>query len=70
MKTEEYRPDLVGDGFDLEPLLTAAEVAEWLQVHPKRIYELPIRRVRLSSKRIRFRPDDVRAFLERRSETP
>ena len=29
---DELRPDLVGDGYDVEPLLTAAQVAEILSL--------------------------------------
>ncbi len=67
---DEYRPDLVGDGHDGEPLLRAKQVAEWLGVHPKRVYDLPIPRVRVSPKRIRYRPVDVVKYLDRRGETP
>lgn len=66
---EEHRPDLVGDGWDPEPLLTADQVGEILQVPPKSVYELPIPRVRVSSNRVRWRPEDVRAWIEDRVET-
>lgn len=65
---EDYRPDLVGDGWDPEPLLTAEEVGEILQVPKKSVYELPIPRVRISKRRIRWRPKDVRQFVEDRLE--
>lgn len=67
---EEHRPDLVGDGWDPEPLMTAEDVGEVLQVPTKSVYDLPIRRVRVSSNRVRWRPRDVRAFVERRTEKP
>lgn len=67
---EEHRPDLVGDGYDAEPLMTAEEVGEVLQVPTKSVYDLPIPRVRVSSNRVRWRPRDVRAFVERRTEEP
>lgn len=67
---DEHRPDLIGDGWDPEPLLTAEEVGEVLQVPTKAVYELPIRRVRVSSNRVRWRPDDVRRFIDRRTEGP
>lgn len=67
---DEVRPDLVGDGYDPEPLLTAEEVGEILQVPTKSVYDLPIQRVRVSKGRVRWRPADVRAFIERRVETP
>lgn len=67
-RPDEHRPDLVGDGWDPEPLLTAEEVADVLQVPRKAVYDLPIRRVRVSRNRVRWRPEDVRAFIERRTE--
>lgn len=66
----DERPDLVGDGYDPEPLYTAGDVAEILSVPAKSVYELPIPRVRVGRRRIRWRPADVRAFIERRTETP
>lgn len=65
---EEYRPDLVGDGWDPEPLLTAEQVAEKLQVPKKSVYDLSIPRVRIGKRRVRWRPADVRAFIRRRVE--
>ncbi len=47
-------------------LLTAAEVAAILRIAAKKVYELPIPRVALSPKRIRWREDDVFAFIDRR----
>ena len=60
---------LVGDGYDVERLLTACEVGSLLQVPWKSVYTLPIRQVRLSSRRIRWRPADVREFIQRRTRT-
>ncbi len=65
---ELIRTDLVGDGFDSEPLLTARQVAELLQVPVKRVYELPIARVRISRRCVRWRPRDVQEFVKRRIE--
>lgn len=67
---EEVRPDYQGDGFDPEPLLTAEEVAEILQVPRKSVYELGIPRVRIGERRVRWRPADVREFIQRRVEEP
>lgn len=64
------RPDLVGDGWDPEPLWDKHDVAEHLNVPPDAVYDLPIRRVRVSTGRVRWRPRDVRAFVERRTENP
>lgn len=59
-------PALVGDGYDDEPLMTAKDVAAVLKLPAKAVYELPLPRVVLGPRRIRWRPDDVRAFIERR----
>lgn len=67
---DEHRPDLVGDGWDPEPLMTADEVAEVLQVPKKSVYELAIPRVRIGKRRVRWRPADVREFIQRRVEEP
>ena len=67
---EEIRHDLVGDGYDSEPLWTAREVAVKLQLPKKSVYELPIPQVRIGPRRIRYRPSDVQAFVRRRLETP
>jgi hypothetical protein len=66
---EEPRPDPVGDSYDPEPLWTAARVAAELSVPQKRVYELPIPRVRISRRCVRWRPEDVWTFIERRLET-
>ncbi len=63
---EELRPDLVGDGYDPEPLMTAREVATVLRVPEKSVYTLPIQRVILGPRRIRWRPADVRGFIDSR----
>ena len=67
---EEIRPDLAGDGYDSEKLLTADEVGRWLNVPKKRVYELPIRRVRVGPRTVRYRPADVREFTELRVQDP
>ena len=65
---DEVRPDLVGDGYDPEPLMTAEQVGALLQVPTKSVYELGIPRVRVGRRRIRWRPADVREFINRRVE--
>jgi predicted DNA-binding transcriptional regulator AlpA len=65
---EDARTDLVGDGYDPEPLMTATEVAKVLKLAPKAVYDLPIKRVRLGPRRLRWRPEDVRAFIAKRTE--
>ncbi len=51
---------------DLAPLLTADEVAHILGVGFKRVYELPIPRIHLSARSLRWRRADVAAWLESR----
>ena len=65
---EEIRHNLVGDGYDMEPLLTAEEVGRLLRVPSKSVYELPIPRIRLGPRRIRWRRCDVREYIDRRVE--
>lgn len=60
---EEHRPDIVGDGYDSEPLWTPREVAAFVGVPYKRVLDLPIPRIRLSSRRIRYRPAAVREYV-------
>ena len=67
---EEVRHDYEGDGYDPEPLLTAGEVADILQVPRKSVYDLAIPRVRIGQRRVRWRPVDVREFIQRRVEEP
>lgn len=46
-------------------LLTAAEVGSILRINPKKVYELKIPRVVLSTRRIRWREQDVIEYIER-----
>ena len=50
----------------LEPLLTATEVGRILGVRPKRVYELGIPAVRLSERSLRWRQDDLEAWINAR----
>lgn len=56
------------DTTTIEPLLTLEQVATLLGVRPRRVYELVWHRglpaVRIG-RRLRFRPEDLRAWLER-----
>ena len=63
----QYGSPVIGDtaGNTLEPLLTAAEVAAYLRVSPKRVYKLPIAQVRISDKRLRWLASDVVAYMRR-----
>ena len=54
-----------------EPLLTAGQVAEYLQVDRATVYRLAaapegIPVVQVSDRTRRFRPEDVRAYVERK----
>ena len=60
------RPDLVGDGWDDEPLMKVDDVAKALACSRSLVYELAIPQVRIRSGCIRWRPQDVRAYIERR----
>ena len=66
--TETYEPHLVGDGFDVEVLWTPIEAARYLRVSVKRLYAMPVPRIRLSSRRIRYRPETVRAYMADREK--
>ena len=52
-----------------ERLLTAAEVAAYLRIPAKKVYELPIPRVSLSQRRVRWLETDVLAFVQRHRRT-
>lgn len=54
-------------GLDLEPLLTAREVAAILGVSPKRVYELGIPSVRVSTRSVRWRPSVLKNWINERS---
>ena len=66
MKPNEHTGHLVGDGFDPEPLLKATDVARILRLPEKSVYALPIPRIVLGPRRIRWRPTDVNAYINRR----
>ncbi len=53
-----------------ERLLRAVDVAAILSVSPKRVYELGIPAVRLSSRCLRWRCTEVERWLERRRVPP
>lgn len=48
----------------VHPLLEAADVALRVNVPKKRVYTLPIAQVRIGPRTIRWREEDVDAFLE------
>lgn len=51
---------------DIDPLMTAEQVAAFLTVRVKRVYELGIPTVRLSARSVRWRRADLLAWLESR----
>ena len=46
-------------------LLKAADVGEFLQVDPKKVYELPIPKITLSGRRVRYLESDVLAYISK-----
>lgn len=65
-QAREIGAAFVGDGYDPARLLTAKDVADLLQVHINAVYRLPIPQVRLSQRRVRFRPHDVKRYINSR----
>jgi predicted DNA-binding transcriptional regulator AlpA len=61
---------LLGDSRDEEPLLKAADVGKMLGIPTSNVYQLPINRVRLGKRTVRWRPALVREFIEQRDESP
>ena len=56
-------------GLDTVPdeLLTRDEVGAWLKLPPKSVYELPISKVKLGRRTVRWRRSDVQEFIDRRT---
>jgi predicted DNA-binding transcriptional regulator AlpA len=46
-------------------LLTATDVAQYLQIAPKKVYELSIPMVRISERRVRYLESDMLAYVQR-----
>jgi len=57
---------MIPDRYDPERLLTADEVAQVLGVHRKRVYALPLPRIMLSEKCVRYRWADLAVWLQSR----
>ena len=51
-----------------EQLLTAREVAAFIGVHEKRVYELGIPAIRISERSLRWKRRDVLQWIEERRE--
>jgi hypothetical protein len=47
-------------------LLTARDVGNYLRIAPKKVYSLPIPRIEISARRIRWLESDVFAYTKRR----
>ncbi len=50
------------------PLLTQQQVAKLLGVSTRTVRSLNIRRVKISNKLVRYRPEDVQRFVDRRAK--
>lgn len=48
----------------MTPLLNAAQLANWLNVSARRVYELPIKQRRISARSIRWDRQDVLDYIE------
>ena len=48
------------------PRWTARDVADYLKIAPKRVYELDIPQIRLGERTIRYDPEDVFAWEQKR----
>ena len=49
-----------------DDLLTRDEVAAWLKLPAKSVYDLPIPKVKLGHRTVRWRRSDVQEFIDRR----
>ncbi len=49
-------------------LLDNKEVGAILGISPKQVYNLPIRQTRPKPRRVRYHPDDVKAFIDSHRE--
>lgn len=50
-------------GRDEDYLLTTREVAGWLKLSTRQVLRLPIRRLKLGYRTIRYREEDVRRYV-------
>jgi predicted DNA-binding transcriptional regulator AlpA len=56
------------DEWEAERLWRAVDVAQFLQIAKKDVYALPIPRVQVSARRVRWRPEVVRQYIRRRED--
>lgn len=62
-------PSGIAEPFAGARLLTAAEVSAYLRIPAKKVYQLPIPRVALSQRRVRWLESDVLAYVQRHRRT-
>ena len=55
----------VSEGSEDPNLMTAREVGAYLRIASKKVYELPIPRVELSARRVRWLQTDLLAYIRR-----
>ncbi len=78
MPSQQAQPS-ASPAFTSDPLLTAEDLAKWLRVTPRAIYELsrnrsqvrgkhPLPAIRIHKKMLRFRRSDIEAWLNRCAE--
>jgi predicted DNA-binding transcriptional regulator AlpA len=70
MKVEHPPLQLVQVGEEARPfaggrVLTAKQVGEYLQIPAKKVYELPIPKVHVSEKRVRYLESDVQEYIRK-----
>lgn len=73
MKNHDPRQDLPSStsqqmqarGTRPEPLLRASEVAAWLNIDRRRVYELPVDQIRISNRCVRWRLSDLEVLIEK-----
>jgi predicted DNA-binding transcriptional regulator AlpA len=51
----------------IEPLLTAEDVSEWLNIDRRRVYELPVDQIKISPRCVRWRRGDLEALIAKRT---
>ncbi len=52
---------------EIQPLLTPAQVAEFLGISRRQVLRLPIRRTTLGPKSVRYRMEDIDAYIEEKT---
>ncbi len=60
-------PDTAPPTYPPTAVLTTAQVAAWLQVHPRQIARMGVPPLKLGHKTVRYRVRDVQAWLDRQA---